>query len=144
VDWFEMTCDFKTSNFIEKAGPRVLFKVGLLIGLQIEMYRDEQRTSMVENDNNRNYGRIIKIHLPAGYTVKNVEQLKMNFSYSNDDKTPFLFKSDFETKGNILEIKISEFYKEIFVPVDRYEDFRKVVNAAADFNKVTLVLEKAR
>jgi hypothetical protein len=144
VDWFEMKGDFKTSNFIEKAASRVLFKVGLLIGPQVEMYRDEQRTLIVENDNNRNYGRTIRIHLPPNYSVKNVEQLKMNFSYSKDDDTPFLFRSDYEMKGDILEITISEFYKEIYVPVDRYEDFRKVVNAAADFNKVTLVLQEIR
>lgn len=144
IDWFEMTGTFKTSTFIEKAGPRVLFKIGLLIGPQIEMYRDEKRTAIVENDNNRNYDRVIKIHIPAGYTVKNVEQLKMNFSYSNDENTPFLFKSDYEMKGAVLEIRLTEFYKEIYVPLDHYEDFRKVVNAAADFNKVTLVFEKAR
>jgi len=144
MDWFEMKGEFKTSNFIEKAGPKVLFKVGLLIGPQIEMYRDDQRTSMVENDNNRNYDRVIKIHVPAGYVVKNVEQLKMNFSYSNDEKTPFLFRSDYVMKGDVLEITIAEFYKEIYVPLERYEDFRKVVNASADFNKVTLILEKAR
>ncbi|HEX8059432.1 MAG TPA: DUF3857 domain-containing protein [Cyclobacteriaceae bacterium] len=144
VDWFEMQADFKTSTFIEKAGPRILFKAGLLIGPQIEMYRDEHRVSAVENDNNRNYDRSIKIHLPQGYVVKNADQLKMNFTYSNDDKNPFIFKSDYVIKDGVLEITIAEFYKEIFVPLDRYEDFRKVVNASADFNKITLVLEKAR
>lgn len=141
-EWFEMKGEFKTSAFIEKAGPRLLFKVGLLIGPQIEMYRDDSRTTKVENDNNRNYDRVIKIHIPAGYTIRNAEQLKMNFAFSNDPNTPFLFKSDYETKGDILEITLTEFYKEIYVPLERYEDFRKVVNAAADFNKLTLVLEK--
>jgi hypothetical protein len=144
VDWFEMQAEFKTSNFIEKAGPRILFKAGLLIGPQIEMYRDDHRVASVENDNNRNYDRSIKIHLPAGYVVKNADQLKMNFTYGKDDPTPFLFKSDYVIKDNVLEITISEFYKEIFVPLDRYEDFRRVVNASADFNKITLVLEKAQ
>ncbi|MEI9918651.1 MAG: DUF3857 domain-containing protein [Bacteroidota bacterium] len=144
VEWFELQGDFKTANFIEKAGPRILFKAGLLIGPQIEMYRDDKRVSPVENDNNRNYTRSIKIHLPAGYVVKNADQLKMNFVYDNTDKNPFLFKSDYEMKGDILEITIAEFYKEIFVPLDRYEDFRRVVNASADFNKITLVLEKAQ
>jgi hypothetical protein len=143
-DWFEMKGEFKSGAFIEKAGPRVLFKVGLLIGPQIEMYRDDKRTMNVENDNNRNYDRVIRIHIPAGYTVKNAELLKMNFSYSSDENTPFLFRSDYATKGDILEITISEFYKEINVPLDHYEDFRRVVNAAADFNKVTLILEKIR
>jgi hypothetical protein len=141
-DWFEMKGDFKTGAFIEKAGPRVLFKAGLLIGPQIEMYRDEERTMLVENDNNRNYDRVIRIHIPAGYSVKNADLLKMNFSYSGDETTPFLFKSDYTMKDDVLEITIAEFYKEIYVPLDRYEDFRKVVNASADFNKVTLILEK--
>ncbi len=143
-EWFEMKGEFKTGAFIEKAGPRVLFKVGLLIGPQIEMYSNDKRTMNIENDNNRNYDRIIRIHLPANYSVKNVDQLKMNFSFSNDENTPFLFKSDYATKGNILEITITEFYKEISVPLARYEDYRKVVNAAADFNKITLILEKSK
>jgi hypothetical protein len=144
LDWFEMKGEFKTAAFIEKAGPRVLFKVGLVIGPQTEMYRDDERTMGVENDNNRNYERVIRIHVPAGYTVKNADQLKMNFAFSNDEKNPFLFKSDYVMKGDVLELTISEFYKEIYCPLDRYEDFRKVINAAADFNKVTLILEKSR
>jgi hypothetical protein len=143
-DWFELKGEFKTGAFIEKAGPRILFKAGMLIGPQIEMYREEKRTMTVENDNNRNYDRIIRIHIPSGYTVKNPELLKMNFSYGNEENTPFLFKSDYTMKGDVLEVTISEFYKEIYVPMDRYEDFRRVVNASADFNKVTLILEKIR
>lgn len=144
VDWFEMQAEFKSSTFIEKAGPRILFKAGLLIGPQIEMYRDDHRVAAVENDNNRNYDRSIKIHLPKGYVVKNADQLKMNFAYGSESKPPFLFRSDYVMKDDLLEITITEFYKEIFVPLDRYEEFRKVVNASADFNKITLVLEKAR
>jgi hypothetical protein len=144
LDWFEMTGEFKTSTFIEKAGPRVLFKVGLIIGPQTEMYRDEQRTMSVENDNNRNYDRLIRIHIPAGYTIKNADQLKMDFAFNNDETNPYLFKSDYVIKGDVLELTISEFYKEIYCPLEKYEDFRKVINAAADFNKVTLILEKAR
>jgi hypothetical protein len=36
------------------------------------------------------------------------------------------------------------YYTAIYAPLHRYEDFRKVINAAADFNKVTLVLEKLK
>lgn len=144
VDWFEMKGEFRTSAFIEKAGPRVLFKVGLVIGPQSEMYSDQARTMGIENDFNRNYDRVIRIHIPEGYIVKNLDQLRMNVSYDNDEKTPFLFKSDYEMKGDVLELTISEFYKEIYCPLERYEDFRKVINAAADFNKVTLIFEKPR
>jgi hypothetical protein len=139
---FLVDVDFQSTHFLEKAGPRVLFKIGQLIGPQIEMYRDEQRSAEVENDFNRLYDRIIKIQLPKGYQVKNLNDLKFNIAYTDQDKMPFLFKSDYVLKDNILEIRIEEYYKEIYAPLSRYEDFRKVVNAAADFNKITLVLEK--
>ncbi len=144
LDWFDATTEFKTAAFLEKAGPRILFKVGLLIGPQVEMYSDDKRTLAVENTNNRNYDRKIRIHIPAGYTVKNADQLKFDIKYNQTGDNPFLFKSDYTLAGDVLEIVISEFYKEINCPVERYEDFRKVINASADFNKVTLVLEKAR
>ncbi|HEX6892052.1 MAG TPA: hypothetical protein VF141_15195, partial [Chryseolinea sp.] len=139
---FIVDVDFQSNHFLEKAGPRILFKAGELIGKQIEMYRDDQRTTVVENEFNRKYYRTIKIHVPKGYKVKNGDDLKFNIAYRDQDLTPFLFKSDYTIKDNVLEITIDEYYKEIYAPLSRYEDFRKVVNAAADFNKITLVLEK--
>src|SRR5688572_20818793 len=139
---FLVDVDFQTAHFMEKAGPRILFKVGELIGPQVEMYREEERTAEVENDFNRMYDRIIKIQIPNGYQVKNPGDLKLNIAYRDNDQTPFLFKSDYTLKDNILEVRIEEYYKQIYAPLSRYEDFRKVVNAAADFNKITLVLEK--
>lgn len=139
---FEINVDFNSSHFLEKAGPRILFKAGELIGPQVEMYRDDKRLTEVENEFNRGYDRTIKIQIPSGYTIKNPQDLKIDITYKDKEKMPFLFQSDYTIKDNILEISIKEYYKEIFAPLARYEDFRKVINASADFNKVTLVLEK--
>ncbi len=139
---FVVDVNFESSHFIEKAGSRLLFKVGELIGRQIEMYRDDQRTAEVENDFNRMYDRSIKIHLPEGYNVKNLNDLNLDITYRDKDNVPFLFRSNYTMNGNLLEVRIEESYKQIFAPRSRYEDFRKVINAAADFNKITLVLEK--
>jgi hypothetical protein len=139
---FIVDVDFQSNHFLEKAGPRILFKAGELIGKQIEMYRDDERTTVVENEFNRKYYRTIKIHIPKGYKVRNGDDLKFDIAYRDQDLTPFLFKSDYTIKDNVIEIIIDEYYKEIYAPLSRYEDFRKVVNAAADFNKITLVLEK--
>ena len=139
---FRVSMEFRSSHFVERAGSRILFKVGELIGPQIEMYRDDKRSVAVENDFNRMYRRIIKIHLPAGYQVKNADDLLIDIAYTDEDDVPFSFKSDYRIADNILTVSIEEFYKEIYAPLSRYEDFRKVVNAAADFNKITLVLEK--
>lgn len=139
---FDVT--FESNHFIEKAGPRILFKVGELIGPQVEMYRDDKRTADIENEYNRGYERLLKISIPKGYTVKNAQDLKMNIVFEKENETPFLFESNYELKDGLLTVKIKEYYKEIFVPISKYEDFRKVINAAADFNKVTLILEKTK
>ena len=143
-DNFLIDVDFKSTHFLERAGPRVLLKVGELIGPQTEMYRDEERLTSVENDFNRLYNRSIRINVPSGYAIKNPDDLNFNVVYKNEGKQPFAFISKHTMNGGVLEITISEYYMDISVPLNRYEDFRKVVNAAADFNKVTLVLEKVR
>lgn len=139
---FVLNTTFTSDHFVERAGPRILFKAGELIGRQSELYSENERVTDVENTRNRGYDRIITIEIPAGYTLSNAELLKIHTEYKDGDKVPFAFHSDYSIKGNILTITIEEFYKEIYAPQSRYEDFRKVVNAAADFNKVTLILEK--
>lgn len=141
---FIMDADFTSTHFIEMAGPRILFKVGELIGPQVEMYRDDERMTEVENEFNRGYDRVIKIKIPAGYKIRNPDDVKLNVVYEDNGKQPFLFISDYTINDKEMVISIKEYYKEIYAPVSRYEDFRKVINAAADFNKVTLVLEKKR
>jgi Domain of Unknown Function with PDB structure (DUF3857) len=143
-DRFLIDLNFQSSHFLEKAGPKILFKAGLLIGPQVEMYRDENRTNPIENDFNRTYEREVKVIIPSGYTVKNPQDLKMKVLYEEGQNIPFSFESDYTIEGNVLKMSIKEYYKDIFAPLSRYEDFRKVINASADFNKVTLVLEKVK
>lgn len=142
VDQFDMNVTFTSSHFIERAGPRILFKAGLLIGPQSELYRDDKRLMPVENTYNRGYERVLKIILPEGYSVKNPDDLNFNVIYEDDESTPFSFVSNYSIDGAVLTVTINEYYKEINAPLERYEDYRKVINAAADFNKVVLVLEK--
>lgn len=52
------------------------------------------------------------------------------------------FTSKYEINGNNLMVTCNEYYDEISVPIERYEEFRTVINAAADFNKITLVFEE--
>lgn len=141
---FTIDVTYESSHFLEKAGNRILFKAGELIGPQTELYRDDKRTCGVENRYNRGYHRKIKVNIPEGYKVKNPDDLKIDVTYKDGEQVPFLFQSDYVIENQTLVISILEFYKEIYAPVERYEDFRKVINAAADFNKITLVLERVR
>ena len=66
----------------------------------------------------------------------------MDFSSSKDGKKTMEFTSRYEIKNDFLTITCNEYYDEITVPLERYEEFRTVINAAADFNKITLVFEE--
>ncbi len=124
------------------AGQKILFKVGELIGPQSELYSDEDRHYDIVNDNNRGYDREIDVEIPKEYHFNNINSLKMNVNYQDEKSIPFSFVSNYQLNESKLRIEVKEFYKNIFAPRARYEDFRKVVNAAADFNKIVLIIEK--
>jgi hypothetical protein len=52
------------------------------------------------------------------------------------------FVSSYVIKGNVLDIKIDENYCKTQLPKSVYPAFQKVINAAADWNKVVLVIQK--
>lgn len=139
---FQFDLRFESSHLLEKAGNRILFKVGELIGRQTELYQNSVRQTPIDNTHNRGYDRVIRVNLPQGMKIKNPDDIRLDVGYKDENEVPFLFKSDYTIQGSVLEIRIAEYYKRISAPVERYEDFRKVINAAADFNKVTLILEK--
>ena len=134
--------DAESSALIEQAGKKYLFKMGLVIGAQVEMYQDTARKFDVENTYNHGYKRILNIKIPEGYKITNLSDLNMDFSSSKDGKNTMEFSSKYEVNGNNLMVTCNEYYDEISVPVERYEEFRTVINAAADFNKITLVFEE--
>ena len=139
---FEFEGDAESSSLIEKAGNKYLFKIGLVIGTQVEMYQDTARKFPVENSYNHGYKRVLNVKIPNGYKVSNLKDINMDFSSSKDGKKTMEFTSRYEINNDVLTITCNEYYDEITVPLERYEEFRTVINAAADFNKITLVFEE--
>jgi hypothetical protein len=138
----EVDAVFTSSAFVEKAGPKYLFKAGLLIGPQVEMYQEEERKLVVENDFNRQYTRTITFNIPEGYICKNLDALTFEVIQDINGKRTTQFISNYEVNGNTVTATIIEYYAQIIYQIEEFETFRKVVNAAADFNKVVLVFEK--
>jgi hypothetical protein len=86
------------------------------------------------------YYREIKFEIPQGYTVSNLEDLKMDVQMMHNNKVSSCFKADYELSANTLTIRSTEYYSEMEYPVEEFESFRKVINAAADFNKKSILL----
>jgi hypothetical protein len=68
--------------------------------------------------------------------------LNISETYKDGEVLTMGFVSRYELAGNTLKIKIQEDYRNIAYPLEQYEVFKKVINAAADFNKVVLILDK--
>jgi hypothetical protein len=138
---FIIESDLYVTSLVEKAGNKLIFKVGETIGPQTEMYQEKPRQSPVESSNPHSYNRVINITIPDGYEVKGLEKLKINIVFESNGNTTG-FTSDYTINGNILSITAREFYADIYYPLEKFEDYKKVINAAADFNKISLVFEK--
>ncbi len=132
---------FTTPQFVEKAGNKYLFNIGLLIGPQAEMYQDEERKLEVENDFNRWYHRELSFVIPDGYQCTNLNNLNMDVFQEKGNERSMTFTSSYTVTGNTVKVVIDEYYKQIIWPIEEFEDYRKVINASADFNKISLVLE---
>lgn len=138
---------FKTvytgENLIEKVGDKILFKVGEVIGKQAELYKEEARQMPIELQYPHSYKRIIKISLPKGYKVNNADKINASF-VTNDNNTEICkFTTSYDLNANELIIDNVEFYKQVEMSKDLYDSYIKVLNAAADFNKLVLVLQKS-
>lgn len=134
---------FRSEAFIEKAGNKYLFKIGEIIGEQIQLYQEKQRVLPMENEFQRSYYRTITVEIPEGYKVANPDDLIINNVYSNNKQEEILvFQSSYTMENNILTIKADEHYRQNFIATEIYEQYRTVINSAADFNKITLILEE--
>ncbi len=137
---FKIVTDFDSNAFMDKAGKKYLFKVGELIGPQMQIYQETERVLPVESEFNRGYYRTIYVDIPEGYEVANLDDINIKNEYSENGEPYFYFHSYYEMEGGRLKITANEFYYKNIIPASLYEEYRKVINSAADFNKITLVL----
>jgi hypothetical protein len=131
------------SDLLEFAGDKVIFKLGNVIGEQSELYDTKPRQNGVDVEFQHVYRRTLVINVPDGYHFKGLDDLKIHHEATTGDKATSYFTSDYTLSGNKLTVTITEMYGDITYPFEKYPEFAAVVNAAADFNKVTLLLEKA-
>ena len=134
----------KSGELIERAGNKLLLKIGMAIGPQVEMYQEKPRQEPVDMSFGHVEERRIDFVIPEGYKINNLNDLKIDQTFKESGELTMGFVSDYEVKGNILSIHIIEQYRKTFYPLSQFDQFRKVINASSDFNKVTLVLEKVK
>ena len=136
---FIIDSHLEVKNLIEKAGESIIFKLGEVIGRQEEMYDDHKRENPIELEYAHYYMRDIRVKIPDGYTIKGTDAIPINKACASGAAG---FLSTYKIENNELIVSVKEFYRDVMLPIEQYEDFRKVINAAADFNKISIVFEK--
>ncbi|MGC4101613.1 DUF3857 domain-containing protein [Ferruginibacter sp.] len=134
--------DIVSADLLEIAGKRILVKLGEVIGPQEQMYQEKARQLPISMQYPHVLDRDITFTIPAGYQVKNLNDLAMNITDKEMGKETMGFVSTYKIEGNDLKIKVHEFYSVTDYPISMFDEFKKIINASADFNKVVLVLEK--
>lgn len=134
--------DLQAGELIENAGNDLLFHIGETIGVQAELYQEQSRKLPIHVGILHGYYRKIVFQIPSGYIVANPENLNMNVEMKSGDKIGCIFTSQAEIKGDQLIIISTEYYNDESYPASRYNEFRDVINASADFNKRTILLKK--
>lgn len=136
-----VVADASSDAFVEKAGNKYLFKMGELIGPQMEMYQRTKRKLPVVANFGHVYHRVITFTIPEGYRIDDLEKIRISNQGEVDGKPAFVFHSDYTREGNVVTITVDEYYTETDIPVELFEAYRRVINSAADFNKITLVMQ---
>jgi hypothetical protein len=137
-----VTGKVKTNAPVEKAGEKYLYNIGKLIGEQSQLYDEKNRKQPIEIEYQHRFYRCLKVEIPQGFRVTNPEILAMEKVYDSNGKPCASFKSVYEMKDRLITVQIWENYDMVRAPIADYIPFREVINAAADFNKLTLILER--
>ena len=139
-----ISADIKTTDMTERAGDKILLKIGEIIGPQEQMYQEKPRVLPVEMPYPHTLIRKIIFEIPARYKVKNLDDINISIVHKEGNDVTMGFTSSYKLSGKTVTIDIDENYKSFSYPLNQFDDFRKVINASADFNKIVLVLEKEK
>ncbi len=143
----EIKATVRVPQLMDKAGTKYMFRIGDVIGNQTNMYDTHQeRILPVDIDYPNTQTRVITVNLPAGTKILNPEALRIHAAHEDRDNgnVTSYFNSDYTLVGNKLTVTVTEAYNQLHYTVYEYPNYKKVVNAAADFNKVSIVLEQTK
>jgi len=141
---FTVSATVKLNSLVEKANEKYLFHIGDLIGPQSELYQEKERKFDISIRYNRQYQRVIEFTIPDGYEILNPEVLEEEEVLMVDSQKVAQFICGVYIRDSVLTVHIDEYYAKIDIDKKYYASYRRVINAAADFNKIVLVLTKLK
>lgn len=131
---------FTMDNFVKKAGNNYIVDAGRLMGTYKKTEeKDRNRTLDIYMPCARQLNYIFKIEIPEGYTAQGLEA----FAKKIDNKSAS-FSSTAVQDGNAVIISVNRTYKTNFEPAANWPDVLAIMDAAADFTGLKLLLQKKK
>ncbi|MCB0383330.1 MAG: hypothetical protein KDD05_08550 [Psychroserpens sp.] len=139
---FQVKTTISSEVLLEDAGDSYIFQIGLVIGTQSELYQETERINPIEMVYPNRYNYEIIVNIPKGYSVEGLESLVIDKAYkASNGKVTAKFQSNYKLEDSKIVITIEEFYTTHEFDVNKYEEFREVINAASDFNKAAILFK---
>ena len=136
---FIVNSKISTESLTTKIKNGYQVKIGNVIGMQSQLYEDIDRFHPIEITYPNQYDYRIIVKIPKGYSIEGLEGLVFNKSYiSLMGNKICKFESNYEINENELVISIQEYYKTLRYQKNRYNEFRDVINSAADFYNTSI------
>ncbi len=133
---------YQSEHLLERAGERWLFRAGQLIGPQVAMYQEGARRLPVDVQYPHGYRRKLVMVAPEGYSFAGTEALGQSLHFSDSTGHKLMgFEAQWTLQSDTLVAEIHEYYAITDLPASWFGSFQQVINAAADFNKISVLLE---
>jgi len=136
------SAEYIMDGIVKKAGRNLMVSVGNLIGKQPEIAPSQRKRLPDDNillpypqDNSTR----ISIELPQGYTVSASSLAKLNSKVSNEAGS---FTSNAEISDGKLRVNVTIELPNVDMPSSHWDKMLSIIDAAANFNTLTLLLEK--
>lgn len=130
------------TDAVNMANDKYIVNIGELIGRQSELYNEKERQQPADAGSLHGYYRLIEFTIPDGYRCEDISVLNMDVVLEDETGISARFTSKAEIIDNTIKVENVEYYNKMEYPLELYDAFKAVINAAADFNKTTLVLTK--
>ena len=114
-----------------------------MIGIQENLYQENERIHPINNGHGNVFSRSLLVDVPKHYEVVNLDEFNYEFKEQLDSTNAMSFTVKSVLLDSVISVQIEESYPNLNISVEKYESFRKIINAAADFNKKVLIFRRS-
>lgn len=131
--------NFTSDEYLKKAGPNLIFDIGMLITEQVQLEQEEidERTKPIEMISAKTITNTITITIPEGMKVEGLESL--NYNVDNEAAS---FVSAAALEGSTIKINTKKIYKQEFLELTNWPNLVEMLEAAYQFTQQKVVLKK--